>query len=103
MNTQEKFRRPRSEFEDTPLDRIIAIGVFLILVACILLGFWYGRKTLIAGISYAEERRATAECEKWADEAKVYPGYFLVEWQKMQCDTYGVSVDAPVKNYSKEN
>lgn len=76
--------------------------VLLVLVALGGYALVQGGKALAAGISYAEARRSTAECEKWADEAKVYPGYFLVLWQKMQCDTYGVAVDAPVHDYSSK-
>jgi hypothetical protein len=77
----------------------------ILLIAMLALGGYalvQGGKAVVAGISYAEARRATAECEQWADEAKVYPGYFLVRWQKMQCDTYGVQIDAPVQNYSSK-
>ena len=74
------------------------------LLACMLLlgafALREGARAVVSGLDYVETRRATAECEKWADEAKVYPQYFLVKWQKMQCDTYGIAVDAPVKDYS---
>lgn len=90
------------DFSSTRLDRIMMVGVFIVMIALAGAALWYGGKALVAGIAFAEDRRATAECEKWADEAKVYPGYFLVRWQKMQCDTYGVAVDAPVHDYSSK-
>lgn len=93
--------RPRNEFEDTPLDRIIAAGVFLCMIALIMGAVFYAGKLTLAGISYAEAKRATAECEKWADEAKVFPAYFIVGWQKSQCDTYGVAIDAPLIDNTK--
>ena len=105
MNTYKReieARRPRSEFEDTPRDRFIAAGVFSVLIALAVASLAYGVKAVVAGVSYAEASRATGECEKWADEAKVYPGYFLAPWQKMQCDTYGVAIDAPVATYQKQ-
>lgn len=91
------------DMEDTLADRLIAAGVFVAIVALGMATLWYGGKTLVAGIAYAETNRATAECEKWSDEARVYPGYFLVGWQKEQCDFYGISIDAPLKNYSGNN
>lgn len=94
-------KRPLGEMEDTTTDRVIAIVVFVILIVGGLASVFYGGKAILAGAAYAEARRATAECEKWADQAMVYPGYFLVGWQKEQCDTYGVAVDAPVKTYKQ--
>lgn len=104
MNTFKRdieARRPRSEFEDTPSDRFIALGVFIVMIALAGASLFYGTKAVIAGVSYAEASHATGQCEKWADEAKVYPGYFLAEWQKMQCDYYGVQIDAPVIDYKQ--
>ena len=42
------------------------------------------------------------ECEKWQDEAVKYPAYFLASWQKEQCDTYDIQIDAPVKKTPAE-
>lgn len=58
-------------------------------------------KATMAGLEYVEAKRATTECEKWADEAMVYQEYFLVPWQKMQCDTYGIAINAPVVDNTK--
>lgn len=92
-------RRPRNEFEDTWVDRVIAGLILIAMIALALGAFYYGGKLVVEGILFAEERRATAECEKWADEAKVFEEYFIVGWQKEQCDTYGIEIDAPLKNY----
>jgi len=92
-------RRPKGDFEDTWVDRVIALAIMATMIGLVLASVYYGGKLVVEGILFAEERRATAECEKWADEAKVFEGYFLVGWQKEQCDTYGIEVDAPLKIY----
>jgi len=88
-------RRPRAEFED-PNEGKLALGTFIVLLIVGVIIFWYSGKLLVAGIEYAEAKRATVECNQWADEAKVYPGYYLAGWQKEQCDTYEIAVEAPV-------
>lgn len=37
------------------------------------------------------------ECLKWQREAGQYHGYYLLAWQKAQCDHRGITIDAPVK------
>jgi quinol-cytochrome oxidoreductase complex cytochrome b subunit len=32
------------------------------------------------------------ECEKWKTEAEIYPDYYLLEWQKKQCEYLGISL-----------
>jgi len=47
-------------------------------------------------ISKGMEKSEKASCLKWQTEATRYPGYYLTEWQKKQCDHYGIEIDAPV-------
>jgi len=75
-------------------------AVTTLLLICLVLGAgvigYHGVMTVGATASYFEAKRATAECEQWRDEAMIYRGYFLQGWQKKQCDTYGVTIMAPV-------
>ena len=60
-----------------------------------------------ASLVIAEENRAIGECQKWDDWSRIYPkwnaekevGYYITEWQKKQCDEYGISINAPVIKY----
>lgn len=53
--------------------------------------------TLVVAILYGTSRSEVVECEKWSQEADAYPGYFLAQWQKDQCDAHGVIISSPVK------
>lgn len=81
--------------------------IFLVMIGLGGYALVEGVKALGAGISYAEARRATAECEKWNDWARIYPawdertqtGYFITPWQKSQCDTYGIALEGHLVDY----
>lgn len=83
-------------------------GVILV-VLIVLAGYalYQGGKAIAAGISYAEARRATAECEKWNDWELVYPkwdersqtGYYITPWQKAQCESVGIDLRGHVLDY----
>lgn len=88
------------------------VGLMILALFIVLIG--YGVKTLggliVDGVKYAEAKRATTECEKWQDWEKIYPewdpasktGYYITEWQKAQCDTYGIELDAHVADYKRD-
>jgi len=52
---------------------------------------------LAAGIVIAASRGVKngekAECESWAAQAKEYPLFFSADWQKEQCQTYGIALN----------
>jgi hypothetical protein len=58
----------------------------------------------------AIDEQEIAECNKWASEAKeikrydpkTETGYFISPWQKEQCDSHGIQVDAYVLVSEKE-
>lgn len=52
---------------------------------------------LVTAILVGTSRSENAECIKWSQEADAYPGYFLAQWQKDQCDAHGIKISAPVK------
>ena len=43
------------------------------------------------------EREEKIECFKWQKEARKIRGYFLAGWQKEQCDSLNIKINAPVK------
>ena len=52
---------------------------------------------VVAAVLVGTSKSELAECNKWSQEADVYPGYFLAQWQKAQCDAHGVFISSPVK------
>jgi len=48
-------------------------------------------------INEALDRQEVGECQKWATQAREYPGFFLATWQSEQCVHHGIRVDAPVR------
>lgn len=76
---------------------ILIGGLAVTAIAGILIAGFYSAKLLAAGFEYAEARRATAECEKWEEWSRVFPDFYMTEWQKSQCDYHGVAIDAPIK------
>ncbi len=49
---------------------------------------------LINKIIIKEEKR---ECLQWQQQASERENFFLLSWQKEQCDSLGVKINAPVK------
>ncbi len=37
------------------------------------------------------------ECRKWQEQAAMYEGFYLVQWQADQCAAHNILVNAPVK------
>lgn len=65
---------------------ILIIIVLAMISICI---FW------LAGTGLSEHEKY--ECQKWQAEAKTYQGYFLTGWQQAQCNSYGITIEAPVQ------
>jgi len=42
--------------------------------------------------SYGFEIYEIRECVKWQEQAKEYPEFFSVEWQKDQCSQYDIKI-----------
>ena len=38
------------------------------------------------------EKYEKSECFKWQEQAQKHPSFYLVEWQKAQCDHYQIKV-----------
>jgi hypothetical protein len=52
---------------------------YLLLILILAALYW----SVNLGIKKTEK----AECLKWAEEAQVYPNYYLTDWQEAQCQT----------------
>lgn len=61
-----------------------------IAVAAIILGF------VCLAVVWLD-RTETATCIKWQEQASEYPGFYLTQWQKQQCDYHGITIEAPVR------
>ena len=43
------------------------------------------------------DRQAKVDCLQWQSQATQYPGFYLTQWQKDQCDSVGITINAPIK------
>ena len=68
----------------------------IIYIILIVLGSTLVLGGLTQSITKSFERRDKGMCEVWKKEAKLYPQYFITEWQEKQCDFYDIQIDAPV-------
>lgn len=51
---------------------------------------------LFLGVFLGANSSEIAECKQWQEYAAKYQGFYLVNWQKEQCEAQGVEVNAPV-------
>lgn len=47
---------------------------------------------IIHVIVYGVSNHEQLECLKWREEARTYQNYFVTDWQKAQCDHYGIQI-----------
>lgn len=45
----------------------------------------------------ALNKNAKVECLQWQAQAEEFSQFYIVQWQKEQCDSVGIFVGAPVK------
>lgn len=64
------------------------LATTVVVFAGIALGSW----ALMTGT----ERQAHVDCALWAQQASEYPLFYLVQWQKEECDSIGVTINAPI-------
>lgn len=48
-------------------------------------------------IAYGEWRNESVECSTWQQQARDFPGFYLLQWQRDQCDAHKIWIAAPVK------
>ncbi len=66
------------------------VGIIVLLVLLLVLLWWL--------LDYGMDKTEISECLKWQKEANKIKGYYLLEWQKEQCDYHNIQVNAPVIN-----
>lgn len=69
--------------------KIRLIFLLLLFTAVFFLGI-----PLVKIIMEKEEKR---ECLQWREWSKEIKDYYLVSWQKEQCDSLGININAPIK------
>lgn len=42
-------------------------------------------------------RNEVVQCNQWKSQAATYQAFYLLKWQKEQCDAQGITIIAPVK------
>ena len=67
---------------------VLSLFILFILSALMLMGF---------------KKEEEVSCLKWKTQASEYPGFFLTQWQKEQCDAHGIEIDAPVQTLENNN
>jgi len=68
-------------------------GVAMALIGIIFLSLF----AWLLSIGNGLEKYEINECNKWKEQAEVYPDYYLLEWQEQQCDRHEIEINAPVK------
>ncbi len=66
--------------------KIVGLIFFVALIV------WIG----VLALSYTINKTETSECLRWKEDAEKYPGFYITQWQKDQCDFRQVEINAPV-------
>ena len=48
-------------------------------------------------VQYSTVQQAHMDCSGYAQEAAQYPNFYLLAWQKEECQSIGVTINAPVR------
>lgn len=62
------------------------------IAACIVLFI-----AMTAALAYGMQKSERVSCLKWQEQADQYPGYYLLKWQKVQCDAHGIVINSEVR------
>lgn len=65
------------------IGRVVAIGI-LEIFALAVIGFM---------VYYGFQKQEVVDCLTWQRQAANYPDFYLVEWQKKQCDAHGIPIE----------
>jgi len=71
------------------------------LVACMLVFAFFAGVVML--FNYGVDKNEVAECNKWKSEAAEFSSnpaaaaYYITQWQKDQCNSHGITIDAQVK------
>ena len=72
------------------LENLILAIIVAILVLSLATAF---TKAISKGLNESEIN----ECKEWKKSAEKYPDYYLLGWQKEQCDHQGIEIDVEVR------
>lgn len=78
--------RDYNEFFET-IGLSICIGLIAFFT---LLGLAYFAKISI-------DKSEIVECKEWQEQSAQYTGYYLVRWQKEQCDSHNIIIDTVIR------
>lgn len=67
---------------------VLSLFVLFVLAALLLMGF---------------KKEEQVSCYKWQEQAGQYSGFYLLQWQKDQCDAHGIEINAPVQTLESNN
>lgn len=77
---------------DSTQDKVLAVVLLLAMLAFFGMAMYHISHFALAVVTHVEEARATAECLKWEDQAKMLPNFYLTEAEQAQCDYYNIQV-----------
>lgn len=52
---------------------------------------------IVIALRYSTIENDKADCYKWQEWAKEYPGFYLTKNEVKQCEYFGIQVEAPVR------
>ncbi len=61
---------------------------YLFWIVFVLLFYW--------GFSSIFNRAEIVECREWAEQAEEFKDFYLLEWQKEQCDYHGIVIQTKI-------
>jgi hypothetical protein len=70
------------------------------LVGFIALTFSLAVMTIVGSLSMLTigfDKTEVVECNTWKQQAKEYPNFYMLQWQRDQCDAHNIWIGAPVK------
>lgn len=53
--------------------------------------------TFFFALSQGLDKSEVVQCNKLADDATKYPGFYITAQQKIMCDMHNIKIDAPVQ------
>lgn len=84
----------RRRFRRILYDKVIVFFVVAFVMLVSVAALWIVSYPILIS---AIEREEKSECVRWQQQAKEIEIFWLTPWQKEQCDTMGIEINAPVK------
>lgn len=67
-------------------------GAFLMTISLFFILYFF-----VLSLGWSMSKNEITECRKWQEQSAQYSGFYLVRWQKEQCDAQNIIIDAIVK------